>query len=159
MNCKEIQKLIPLFLKGLLNEEEKQEVLRHLEECSECNKELELEKEIDSGIEELFTSEFEKYSSIDYSFLKGNQFEEEEQSTNLFKRLSLGLAATILVTLTMFIFNKNREITISNPRIQCVRVSEPQIKQAVFINEKLKTKVNKLGDNVFLIQIQGGRND
>ncbi len=159
MRCKEIQKLIPLYLKGLLNEEEKQEVLRHLKECNECNKALEFEKEIESGFEELFTSEFEKSSSVDYSFLKGNQFEKKEQSANLFKRLSLAFAATIFITFTMFIFNKNREITISNPRIQCVKISEPQIKQAVFINEKLKTKVNKLGDNVFLIQIQGGRND
>ncbi len=159
MRCKEIQKLIPLYLKGLLSEEERQEVLKHLEECSECNKALELEKEIESGIEEWFTSEFDNSPCLDYSFLKRIQIEEKEQSASLFKRFSLALAATVLVALTMFIFKKTREITISNPRIQCVKISEPQIKQAVFINEKLKTKVNKLGDNVFLIQIQGGRND
>lgn len=160
MKCKEIQDLIPLYLKGMLTEKEQQEVLQHIENCEECKKALELETEITKGIEDMFTNEYEEIPSLNYSFFENRQTTNENKfGFNAFKKLTFAFAAAILISFVLFIFNKNKELTITEPEIQCVKISEPKIQKIVFIDGKLKTKVNKVGENIYLIQIKGGQND
>ena len=160
MKCKEIQDLIPLYLKGMLTEKEQQEVLKHIENCNECKKALELELEITKGIEDMLTNEYKEISPLTYSFVENSKTAYENKfGFNAFKKLTFAFAATILISFALFLFNKNRELTITEPEIQCVKISEPKIQKIVFIDEKLNTKVNKVGENIYLIQIQGGQND
>ena len=160
MKCKEIQNLIPLYLKGMLTEKEQKEVLQHIETCSECKKTLELEIEITKGIEDFFIEEYEGISPVNYSFIEHKQnTEQKKYNLNTFKKLTFAFAATILIAFMLFLFNKNRQLTIREPEIKCVQISKPKIQNIVFIDGKLKTKVNKVGENIYLIQIKGGQND
>ena len=160
MKCKEIQNLIPLCIKGMLTEKEQKEVLQHIENCSECKKTLKLEVEITRGIEDLLNGEYEETLPINYSFIEDNQNKEQgKYNFKAFKKLFFAFAAAILIAFVLFIFNKNKELTITEPKIKCVKISEPKIQKIVFIDGKLNTKVNKVGENIYLIQIKGGQND
>ena len=46
MRCKKAQLLISVYLDGILRKEEKQDFLKHIEDCEECKKELESTREL-----------------------------------------------------------------------------------------------------------------
>lgn len=60
MNCKEIEKMIPLFLTDKLNNKELNHFLSHVEDCSECMEELTIQYLVMTG-----TSLIEEGKSFD----------------------------------------------------------------------------------------------
>ncbi len=161
MNCKDVQKLLPLYLKKLIEEPMLSEISSHVENCLNCKKALEFEKEITRGIEELFETEFREIKH-DFSTSANTRKANGRKTFTLIKKITLAFAATIILTAGLLFFKQTRNfksIVVTQPKIETVKISEPLIKDIVFIDGKLKTNVNKLGNNVYLVQIQGGQND
>ena len=55
MNCKETEKLIPLFLDDELEDEELREFMEHIEKCEECKEELTIQFLVLEGVARLET--------------------------------------------------------------------------------------------------------
>lgn len=53
MNCKEVEKMIPLFLEDELDTEDLREFLEHIEKCSECKEELSIQFLVSEGLSRL----------------------------------------------------------------------------------------------------------
>ncbi|BBB32626.1 hypothetical protein TTHT_1089 [Thermotomaculum hydrothermale] len=159
MNCKEIQKLIPLYLKGLLDENKKIEIEKHIALCKECTDTLRLEKQIEESLSEFFEEEFEKATPLNIEFKETKK--ETFLKFSMFNKLAIAIAASFFIAFIIFLSGKqkNKTIKITTPVIRTVQFSSPIIKDVVFIDGKLKTRVNKVGDNIYMIKILGGRND
>ncbi len=55
MNCKEAEKMIPLFLEDNLDTEDLREFLEHIEKCRECKEELSIQFLVSEGLLRLET--------------------------------------------------------------------------------------------------------
>ena len=55
MNCKEVEKMIPLFLEDELDTEDLHEFLEHMKRCNECNEELSIQFLVSEGMARLET--------------------------------------------------------------------------------------------------------
>lgn len=55
MNCKEAEKLIPLFLEDDLDTEDLHEFMEHIEKCDECKEELSIQFLVSEGMARLET--------------------------------------------------------------------------------------------------------
>lgn len=55
MNCKEVEKLIPLFLEDDLDTEDLHDFMEHIEKCSECKEELSIQFLVSEGMARLET--------------------------------------------------------------------------------------------------------
>ena len=55
MNCKEVEKLIPLFLEDDLDTEDFHDFMEHIEKCSECKEELSIQFLVSEGMARLET--------------------------------------------------------------------------------------------------------
>lgn len=55
MNCKEAEKMIPLFLEDELDTDDLREFKAHIEKCPECNEELSIQFLVTVGLESLET--------------------------------------------------------------------------------------------------------
>jgi len=152
MNCKKTQDLIPLYLAGMLTEKELKEFENHLSNCKECQKHLKLEKEIENDLIAFFENEYEKHSPI-------FSLKEKSRGMKTFKKIAFAIAATLILTISIVFLKNETKFRVVSPKIQTVQINSPTIKNIVFIDGKLKTKVKDLGNNVYLVQIQGGRND
>ncbi len=158
MKCKHVKEILSLYLNNLLSDTEKNEVEQHLKNCPVCQRELAIEKEIQNDLEMLFKEEYIKAKQNTHS---GRLFKKTE-TKGIFFRLGLAIAATILLTISLAILrtgaSRNNPYFIDT-KITNVSIKETKIKDIKFIDEKLKTKVKKIGNNIFLVNIQGGRND
>ncbi len=153
MNCKKTQDLIPLYLAGMLTEKELKELENHLSTCKECQKHLKLEKVIERDLADFFEEEYKKQSPV-------FPFPHEKQSFRTFKKIAFAIAATLILTISMMLLkNGNTNLKVLNPQIQTVQINSPKIQNLVFVDGKLNTKIKNLGNNVYLVQIQGGQND
>ena len=76
MDCKEVERLIPAYLKEELNEKRTKEFLEHMKECKSCYEEMEIQYMASTGLEWL-----ESGSSIDL------EHEMEKILTNSEKKL------------------------------------------------------------------------
>ncbi len=162
MNCKEIQNLLPLFLKGMLDQQQEKEISRHLENCSNCKKALEMEKTITNNLQNLFESEFKKAKISFNNIQTQKKHIDRKKDFTLFKKILFGLAASLIIAISLIFFinrTSTSKITIKQPEIQNIKISTPVIKKIVFIDRKTQIKVNKLGNNIYLIHLQGGKND
>ncbi len=162
MKCEKVQKKLPLYLKGLIDNKQKKEIFKHLENCSNCKKALEMEKAITNNLQNLFESEF-KESKISFRDIKTQKKHiERKRNLTLFKKFLFGLAASFVIAIGLIFFinrTSTSKITIKQPEIQNIKISTPVINKIVFIDKKTQIKVNKLGNNVYLIHLQGGKND
>ncbi|MGN0376272.1 MAG: anti-sigma factor family protein [Suilimivivens sp.] len=55
MTCKEVEKLIPLFLEDDLDTEDLHEFMEHIEKCDECKEELSIQFLVSEGMARLET--------------------------------------------------------------------------------------------------------
>lgn len=53
MNCKEVEKMIPLFLEDDLDTEDLRGFLEHIEKCKECKEELSIQFLVSEGLARL----------------------------------------------------------------------------------------------------------
>ncbi len=53
MNCKETEKMIPVFLRRELDGNELEEFIEHIEQCPECKEELSIQFLVTEGMEHL----------------------------------------------------------------------------------------------------------
>ncbi len=53
MKCKEIQNIIPKYIDGSITDEELEEMLQHISNCSECYEELEITYTIKEALQQL----------------------------------------------------------------------------------------------------------
>ena len=53
MNCKETEKMIPLFLQDALEGKKLEEFVEHIEQCPECKEELSIQFLVAEGMERL----------------------------------------------------------------------------------------------------------
>ncbi len=162
MNCKEIQNLLPLFLKGMLDQQQEKEISRHLENCANCKEALEMEKTITNNLQNLFESEFKKAKISFNNIQTQKKHIDRKKDFTLFKKILFGLAASLIIAIGLIFFinrTSTSKITIKQPEIQNIKISTPVIKKIVFIDRKTQIKVNKLGNNIYLIHLQGGKND
>ncbi len=139
MKCKDIEKLIPLYARNLLEESIKQKVERHLENCPKCHRLLELEKKITEDLIEFL------------DFQAGNQkIKFPEKRRNYLKMA--GLIAALFIAAFAFFFSLS-EKSGGVVKIKEIAYSSPQIKNIVRIDRNVETKVKKIDKNIYVIEI------
>lgn len=106
MNCKEVEKLIPLFLEDDLDTEELREFMEHIGKCSECEEELSIQFLVEEGMARLETG-----SVFDLQNELKAQMENAEHTLKFRENIQWilygleGLVAVALITLiALFIF-------------------------------------------------------
>ncbi len=55
MNCKEVEKMIPLFIEDKLDTEDLRDFLEHIHNCKECEEELSIQFLVSEGLSRLET--------------------------------------------------------------------------------------------------------
>ena len=99
MNCKDTEKLIPIFLDKKLNTRELDRFLEHVENCSECMEELTIQYLVRIG-----TSLIEEGKSFDLRKALHDILVEARRSIKKWKRLMfLSYIAEIITYIVMII--------------------------------------------------------
>lgn len=96
MNCKETEKMIPLFLAKQLKNKELSKFLLHVEECSECMEELTIQYLVMTG-----TSLIEEGKSFDLRKALNSLLSEARLSVKKWKIYMLLSYVAEIVTLTI----------------------------------------------------------
>lgn len=106
MNCIEIKKQIPLYIKGMVKNDISIEIEKHLAGCTECMKDFDLEKTINSELDDFF----KEAGNFTYN-LKHQEKSKSVKKTNIitpfFKKLGLA-AATLIVCFGLFTLINSR---------------------------------------------------
>lgn len=100
MNCKEVEKMIPLFLEDDLDTEDLREFLEHIEKCNECKEELSIQFLVSEGLSRL-------ESGNAFNLQRELKLQTENAEHNLKNRESMrfflyaleGLVAVLVITL------------------------------------------------------------
>lgn len=94
MNCKEVERLIPFYLNGELNERDTKEFLAHIKTCESCYEEMEIIYMASTGLERL-----ESGSSIDINKEMHRILQHSEK--RLKKRQIITRAGMVINTIAM----------------------------------------------------------
>jgi len=94
MNCNEIKKQIPLFLKGMTEKEISIEIEKHLASCIKCQNELELEKNINQGLDAFFN----EAGSMSFEISRKNQ----SKTLSGFFKIAGTIAAVFVISFILF---------------------------------------------------------
>lgn len=104
MTCKEVEKMIPLFLGDDLDTEDLQEFMHHITECEECKEELSIQFLVSEGMARL-----EAGSVFDLQNELKAQMDAAEHSLKIRENMKWvlfaleGLTAVLVITLVLLI--------------------------------------------------------
>lgn len=108
MNCKEVEKMIPLFLEDDLDTEDLREFMDHIEGCDECKEELAIQFLVTEGMARLETgSVFDLQSELRTQMDGAEHTLKFRESMQWLLYALEGLVAVIVIALiTIFLFLK-----------------------------------------------------
>ena len=162
MKCKEVQKLLPLFQRGLLDAEMTKLISDHLTSCESCRDALELEQRVSDRLDTLFREKAEGVSSVDIAENVLKRSHSEKVSVyrghtrlKLVYRFGAAAATVVLVLWLSSLFHH------VSPVIEIGRVQEAPVRTA-FLPEspvrkpqirdiQRKATVTRLKENVVWI--------
>lgn len=106
MNCKEAEKMIPLFLEDDLDTEELREFMEHMDECKECKEELTIQFLVSEGMARLETGNvFDLQSELKMRMDGADHALKFRESLQWLLYTLEGLVAVAIITLViMFVF-------------------------------------------------------
>ena len=141
MKCKDIEKLIPLYAEHMLDAKVREKVEEHLKHCSHCRELVDIEKRITEDLTDFLNFQLEEM-----------EIKSPAKRKPFFKFTALA-AASLIAAFAFFFFatlnkEKGRPIEVKE-----IVYSKPRIKDIVFIDKKANTKVNKIGRNIYVIEI------
>lgn len=92
VDCKKIEKQIPLYLENKLNPYEVQALLNHVETCKSCKEELTIQYMVSDGIKKAETEN-------DYNLLKGlnDRIEESKEQVKTHDFLYFGFSFCLII--------------------------------------------------------------
>lgn len=104
MNCKEAEKMIPLFLEDDLDTEDMHEFIEHIEKCRECKEELSIQFLVTEGMIRLENGNvFDLQKELDIR-LAGAERTLRTRENMKWLLLSLeGLVAVLIITLVLLL--------------------------------------------------------
>ncbi len=157
MNCNEIKKLIPLYIKGMVEKEISNKIEKHLKECTDCAKAYEFEQKVSLGLDDFFANVPE---IVTPSPFKQNQ---QQKSTSVSPFLKWGLTAAAVIGFSVSLLFINTDKTHS-PNIASGKYVEA-IKDAVTKNVEIKNvkyicsktenvEVKKLKENIVWLTVR-----
>lgn len=106
MNCKEAEKMIPLFLEDDLDTEDLREFMEHIEKCEECKEELSIQFLVSEGMARLETGNvFDLQNELKAQIENAEHTLKFRESMQWLLYALEGLVAVALITLiSMLIF-------------------------------------------------------
>lgn len=105
MDCKEVEKMIPLFLEDDLDTEELREFMEHMEDCGECREELAIQFLVTEGMARLETgSVFDLQSELRTQMANAEHTLKFRESMQWLLYALEGLVAVMVVALIAVFF-------------------------------------------------------
>lgn len=105
MNCKEVEKMIPLFLEDDLDTEDLREFMEHIEECNECREELAIQFLVTEGMARLETgSVFDLQSELRLQIDSAEHNLKFRESMQWLLYVLEGLVVVIVIALIALLF-------------------------------------------------------
>lgn len=100
MNCKDVEKMIPLFLEDELDTEDLREFMEHMEKCDECKEELTIQFLVEEGMARLETGNvFDLQNELKVQMCNAEHTLKFRENMQWLLYALEGLVAVALVTL------------------------------------------------------------
>lgn len=162
MKCKEIQRQLPLFQQGLLDERMTKLVSDHLTSCESCREALALEERVSERLDSIFHEEVESVGAVDIAETVLKRSHSENLPVNHGRtRLKLvyrfaGVAATVVLVLWLSFLFRNVSPVIEIGRVQEAPVRtaflpESPVRKPQIRDIQRKATVTRLKENVIWI--------
>ncbi len=162
MNCKEVQKNLPLFQQGLLNADMSRQVSDHLSSCESCRGALALENRISDSLDGLFSQKTEGMASVGVTaeWVLKKSHEDESFTNRIRSRMKIvyrfgAVAATVvLVFWFSFLFRHTPATEINLVQEAPVRtafLNESPVRIPEIRNVQREITVTRLKENVIWI--------
>jgi predicted anti-sigma-YlaC factor YlaD len=120
MNCNEIKKLIPLYIKGMAEKEISTKIEKHLKKCTDCAKVYKFEKEVDKGLNDFFAN------MPEISVTKPKTKNQKQKSTTVYPFLKWATTAVAVIAISVsaiFVLRgtKTSPLTIGGKYVEIVK--------------------------------------
>lgn len=104
MNCKEVEKMIPLFLEDNLDTEDLRDFLEHIEKCEECREELSIQFLVIEGMVRLETGNvFDLQNELKVRMDNAENTLKFRESMQWLLYAMEGLVAVLVITLVILL--------------------------------------------------------